>query len=218
MTATVVMTSAALIKKKGTLHLVFADRRATARTTTFVEPCCIQTKKEGAVLSRSVTSCAGMTAYLVLLAQTRVGFLFFLSDGCMAQRGRCPGGRPSVSANKRIHNAYYSVVKWQLYKPSSIQNMISSLPESAVIRIGESNSIQQLINKGGDNSKIVGRVGFLSGGRGKTFHQLTQQEQDAQKEAFARATVALTRAQQICVIMGPWTCVVWLERQQLWAA
>ena len=30
---------------------------------------------EGAVLSRSVTSCAGMTAYLVLLAQTRVGFL-----------------------------------------------------------------------------------------------------------------------------------------------
>ena len=74
----------------------------------------------------------------------------------MAQRGRCPGGRPSVSANKRIHNAYYSVVKWQLHKPSSIQNMISSLPESAVIRIGESKSIQQLINKGGDNSKIVG--------------------------------------------------------------
>ena len=30
---------------------------------------------EGAVLSRSVTSCAGMTAHLVLLAQTRVGFL-----------------------------------------------------------------------------------------------------------------------------------------------
>ena len=30
---------------------------------------------DGAVLSRSVTSCAGMTAYFVLLAQTRVGFL-----------------------------------------------------------------------------------------------------------------------------------------------
>ena len=73
---------------------------------------------DGAVLSRSVTSCAGMTAYLVLLAQTRVG--------------------------------------------------------------------------------------FLSGGRGKSFHQLTQQEQNAQKEeAFARATVALTRAQQICIITGP---------------
>ena len=73
---------------------------------------------EGAVLSRSVTSCAGMTAHLVLLSQTRVG--------------------------------------------------------------------------------------FLSGGRGKTFHQLTQQEQDAQKEeAYARATVALTRAQQICIIMSP---------------
>ena len=72
---------------------------------------------DGAVLSRSVTSCAGMTAYLVLLAQTRVG--------------------------------------------------------------------------------------FLSQGRGKSFHQLTQQEQNAQKEeAFARATVALNRA-QICIIMGP---------------
>ena len=48
------------------------------------------------------------------------------------------------------------------------------------------------------------RVGFLSGGRGKSFHQLTPQEQAAQKEeAFARATVALTRAQQICFIMGP---------------
>ena len=38
---------------------------------------------------------------------------FFFSNGCMAQRGRCPGGRPSVSANKGIHDAYYSVVKWQ---------------------------------------------------------------------------------------------------------
>ena len=71
----------------------------------------------GAIISRSVTSCAGMTAYLVLLAQTRVG--------------------------------------------------------------------------------------FLSGGRGKSFHQLPPQEQAAQREeAYARATVALTRAQQICFIMG----------------
>ena len=29
----------------------------------------------GAIISRGVTSCAGMMAYLVLLAQTRVGFL-----------------------------------------------------------------------------------------------------------------------------------------------
>ena len=72
----------------------------------------------GAVISRSVTSCAGLTAYLVLLAQTRVG--------------------------------------------------------------------------------------FLSGGRRKSFHQLPPQEQAAQREeAYARATVALTRAQQICFIMGP---------------
>ena len=72
----------------------------------------------GAIIPRSVTSCAGMTAYLVLLAQTRVG--------------------------------------------------------------------------------------FLSGGRGKSFHQLPPQEQAAQREeAYARATVALTRAQEICFIMGP---------------
>ena len=77
---------------------------------------------DGAVFSRSVTSCAGMTAYLVLLAQTRVG--------------------------------------------------------------------------------------FLSGGCGTSFHQLTQQEQKAQKEeAFARATVALTRAQQLCIIMGRSFCM-----------
>ena len=48
------------------------------------------------------------------------------------------------------------------------------------------------------------RVGFLSGGRGKSFNQLPPQEQAAQREeAFARATVALTRAQEICFIMGP---------------
>ena len=47
-------------------------------------------------------------------------------------------------------------------------------------------------------------MGFLSGGRGKSFHQLPPQEQAAQREeAYARATVALTRAQEICFIMGP---------------
>ena len=47
------------------------------------------------------------------------------------------------------------------------------------------------------------KVGFLSGGRGKSFHQLPPQEQAAQKEeAYAKATVALTRAQEICFIMG----------------
>ena len=72
----------------------------------------------GAIISRSITSCAGMTTFLVLLAQTRVG--------------------------------------------------------------------------------------FLSGGRGKSFHQLPAHKQASQKEeTFARATVALTRAQQICFIMGP---------------
>ena len=39
-----------------TLHLVLADRRATARTRTFVEPCSIQTKKNGLGLS-AVSRC-----------------------------------------------------------------------------------------------------------------------------------------------------------------
>ena len=76
------------------------------------------TQSEGSVQSKSVTSCAGMTAHLVLLAQTRVG--------------------------------------------------------------------------------------FLSGGRSKRMNELSQNEFLAQlEEAYARATVALTRAQKLCIIMGP---------------
>ena len=76
------------------------------------------TESEGAVLSKSVTSCAGMTAHFVLLAQTKVG--------------------------------------------------------------------------------------FLSGGRSKKIRQLPDTEVTAQlEEAYARATVALTRAQKLCIIMGP---------------
>ena len=48
------------------------------------------------------------------------------------------------------------------------------------------------------------RVGFLSGGRGKRMRDLTATEFAAQlEEAYARATVALTRAQRLCIIMGP---------------
>ena len=76
------------------------------------------TQSSGQVQSKSVTSCAGMTAHLVLLAQTRVG--------------------------------------------------------------------------------------FLSGGRGKRMRELSTAECAAQlEEAFARATVALTLAQRLCLIMGP---------------
>ena len=66
---------------------------------------------------------------------------FFLSDGCMAQRSRCPGGRPSVSANKGIH-AYCSVVKWQLYKPSMNTEYDQQSPR-VPISVFESNSILQ---------------------------------------------------------------------------
>ena len=48
------------------------------------------------------------------------------------------------------------------------------------------------------------RIGFLSGGRGKHMRDLTQTEFLAQlEEAYARATVALTRAQKLCILMGP---------------
>ena len=79
------------------------------------------TQSEGAVQSKSVTSCAGMTAHFVLLAQTKVG--------------------------------------------------------------------------------------FLSGGRSRRMKELPEKEVLAQlEEAYARATVALTRAQTLCIIMGPLTC------------
>ena len=53
---------------------------------------------DGAVLSRSVTSCAGMTAYLVLLAQTRVG------AECAKRRGLCKGDGGPHSSTADLHN------------------------------------------------------------------------------------------------------------------
>ena len=48
------------------------------------------------------------------------------------------------------------------------------------------------------------RVGFLTGGRKKSFLDLPQDEQTVQlEEAYARATVAITRARALCLIMGP---------------
>ena len=48
------------------------------------------------------------------------------------------------------------------------------------------------------------KIGFLSGGRGYSFQDLsTEDKQSQREEAFARATVALTRAQRFCFIMCP---------------
>ena len=48
------------------------------------------------------------------------------------------------------------------------------------------------------------RVGFLTGGRKKSFLTLPEDEQMVQlEEAYARATVAITRARALCLIMGP---------------
>ena len=46
------------------------------------------------------------------------------------------------------------------------------------------------------------KIGFLTGGRGNNFQELSDIEKRSQREeAFARATVALTRAQRYCFIM-----------------
>ena len=48
------------------------------------------------------------------------------------------------------------------------------------------------------------KVGFLTGGRKKHFLALPEDEQMVQlEEAYARATVAITRARALCLIMGP---------------
>lgn len=47
------------------------------------------------------------------------------------------------------------------------------------------------------------RVGFLTGGCKQCFRDLPQEEeQSVQLEAFARATVAITRARSLCLTMG----------------
>ena len=47
------------------------------------------------------------------------------------------------------------------------------------------------------------KVGFLTGGRKKSFRLLSEDEQRVQlEEAYARATVAITRARSLCLIMG----------------
>ena len=44
---------------------------------------------------------------------------------------------------------------------------------------------------------------FLTGGRNKSFLDLPQDEQTVQLEVYARATVAITSATALCLIMGP---------------
>ena len=48
------------------------------------------------------------------------------------------------------------------------------------------------------------KIGFLTGGRGEKFRELPEEERRTQEEeAYARATVALTRARKTCVIFCP---------------
>ena len=56
------------------------------------------------------------------------------------------------------------------------------------------------------------RIGFLTGGRKQSFLDLPPEEQTVQlEEVYAHATVAITRARALCIIMGPlerlhWSC------------
>ena len=72
------------------------------------------TQSEGAVQSKSVTSCAGMTAHFVLLAQTKVGFLSGGRSRRMKEApgegGPCPTGGslcPSNSGSYKSAKAVY---------------------------------------------------------------------------------------------------------------
>ena len=48
------------------------------------------------------------------------------------------------------------------------------------------------------------KIGFLTGDEDIVFQELsTEDKQSQREEAFARATVALTRAQRFCFIMCP---------------
>jgi len=47
------------------------------------------------------------------------------------------------------------------------------------------------------------KIGFLTEGRGYSFQELSPEVQESREEAFARATVAFTRAQRFCFIVCP---------------
>jgi len=68
-----------------------------------------------------------------------------------------------LSALTKEFDAYYSVVKWQLYKPARNTEYDQQSPRECRYLYCESNSIQQLNNNCGDNPKIVGVGRRLSG-------------------------------------------------------
>ena len=70
---------------------------------------CSTRRNRPSAASERARGCTGLVKLICKENKEQKGnrkFHFFLSDGCMAQRGRCPGGRPSVSANKRVQHAY----------------------------------------------------------------------------------------------------------------
>ena len=80
----------------------------------------------------------------------------------MAQRGRCPGGRPSISANKRIRCILFcsKVATVQAIYEHRIRSAVSQRVPLSVLEcpIASSN-----YNNCGDNLKIVGVGRRLSG-------------------------------------------------------
>ena len=91
MTATVVMTSAALFKKKISRCEIQLDKVTHFKASSWVS------EAQGAVVSRGVTTCAGMTAHTVIVAQTKVGFL---TGGRRASFLDLPHGRATVALTR----------------------------------------------------------------------------------------------------------------------
>ena len=110
--------------------------------------------------------------------------------------------------------------RWVLILPSSARVSLVTYTAVIAVRYPELDNVQNdLVCFGnyllGEQASCAGmtahfvllaqtKVGFLSGGRSRRMKELPEKEVLAQlEEACARATVALTRAQKLCIIMGP---------------
>ncbi|MCV6577049.1 MAG: hypothetical protein OIF58_15090, partial [Cohaesibacter sp.] len=82
-------------------------------------------------------------------------------------------------------------------------DMVSSFHRSEWVSSSEGSVISRGITScAGMTARMVllsqTKIGFLTGGRSKLYRALPVEQQEIQKEeAYARATVALTRAQQL---------------------
>ena len=135
----------------------------------------------------------------------------------MAQRGRCPGGRPSVSANKGIHDANYSGVKWPRLEPKWLR--LTSINTSRLIGPHQStpltcHSLKHCAHSPfhpqgftayctiSNISNTVKAIG-IGGTASICFSSKVTPFLTQSREAMARNIVALTRSKGLCVLLLP---------------